>query len=118
MKRLSTAHVGTNVDVRAKAMNADDWRLERLINRLPKRIGSPIRFVRQPPYRWLRIPMGLLLIVGGVLSFLPIAGLWMLPMGLALLADDVQLLRSLRSRALDWVEHHRPDWLTNGSGPQ
>ena len=62
--------------------------------------------------------MGLLLTVGGVLSFLPIAGLWMLPVGLALLADDVRLLRSLRSRALDWVELHRPDWLTDGSRPQ
>jgi hypothetical protein len=62
--------------------------------------------------------MALLLTVGGVFWFLPIAGLWMLPIGLALLADDVRLLRSLRSRALDWVEHHRPDWLTNGSGPQ
>ena len=117
MKRLSTACAVTN-EVRANAMNADDWRLERLINRLPKRIRSTLHFVRQPSGRWLRIPMGLLLTVGGVLWFLPIAGLWMLPIGLALLADDVRLLRSLRSRALDWVEHHRPDWLTNGSGPQ
>ena len=65
MKRLYTAYVGTNVEVRANAMNADDWRLERLINRLPKCIGSRIRFVRQPSRRWLRIPMGLLLTVGG-----------------------------------------------------
>ena len=118
MKRLSTARVTTSGEVRGNAMNGDDWRLERLINRLPKRIGSSIRFVRQPSYRWLRIPMGLLLTVGGVLSFLPIAGLWMLPIGLALLADDVRLLRSLRSRALDWVELHRPDWLADGSRPQ
>jgi hypothetical protein len=118
VKRLSTAYVGTTEEVRAKAMNADDWRFKRLINRLPKRIRSSVRFVRQPSCRWLRIPMGLLLTIGGVLWFLPIAGLWMLPIGLALLADDVQLLRSLRSRALDWVEHHRPDWLADGSGPQ
>jgi hypothetical protein len=117
VKRLSTACAITN-EVRANAMNADDWRLERLINRLPKRIRSILHFVRQPSYRWLRIPMALFLTVGGVFWFLPIAGLWMLPIGLALLADDVGLLRSLRSRALDWVEHHRPDWLTNGSGPQ
>jgi hypothetical protein len=105
-------------DFRANAMNADDWRLERLINRLPRRISSSIRFVRQPSCRWLRIPVGLLLTVGGVLWFLPIAGLWMLPAGLALLADDVRLMRSLRSRALDWVEHHRPHWLADGSRPQ
>jgi hypothetical protein len=42
----------------------------------------------------------------------------MLPIGLALLADDVHCLRSLRSRTLDWVEHNRPDWLTHGSRAQ
>ena len=95
----------------AHAMSADDWRLERFINRLPKRVRPSIRFLRQPSGRWLRIPMGVLLTLGGVVGFLPIVGFWMLPIGLALLADDVQLLRSLRSRILDWVEHHRPDWL-------
>lgn len=94
-----------------EASRADDWRIERLINRLPKRIGSAIRFVRQPSGRWLRIPMGVLLTFGGVLWFLPILGLWMFPLGLMLLADDVPPLRSLRCRALDWVERHRPDWL-------
>jgi hypothetical protein len=57
--------------------------------------------------------MGVSLTLGGVVGFLPIVGFWMLPIGLALLADDVQLLRSLRSRILDWVEHHRPDLLTS-----
>ena len=33
--------------------------------------------------------MGVLLICGGLFSFLPILGLWMLPLGLGLLADDV-----------------------------
>jgi hypothetical protein len=28
----------------------------------------------------------------------------------------VQILRSLRSRILDWVEHHHSDWL--GHGPR
>ena len=116
MKRFSTCAV-TN-EVQANAMRADDWRLERLINRLPNRIRSTIRRVRQPSGRWLRIPTGLLLIVVGFLWFLPIAGLWMLPIGLALLADDVRPLRSLRSRTLDWIEHHRPDWLAHGSRPQ
>jgi hypothetical protein len=102
----------------ANAMRLDDWRLERLIDRLPNRIGSGIRFVRQPCGRWLRIPTGLLLTVGGVLWFLPIAGLWMLPIGLALLADDIRPLRLLRSRTLDWIEHNRPDWLAHGSRRQ
>jgi hypothetical protein len=34
---------------------------------------------------------------------------------LALLADDVKALRCVRSRALDWIEHHRPHWLAHES---
>ena len=113
MKRAASAVPN---EVEANSTNVDDWRLERLLNRLPKRVRSTVRFVRQPSARWLRIPTGVLLTVGGTLWFLPIAGLWMLPIGLALLADDVQPLRSLRSRTLGWVEQHRPDWLANGSG--
>jgi hypothetical protein len=116
VKRLSKTSAVTR-EVQATAISVDDWRLERLINRLPNRIRSTIRFVRQPSCRWLRIPTGLLLTVGGVFWFLPIAGLWMLPIGLALLADDVRPLRSLRSRTLDWIEHHRPHWL-HGTRPQ
>jgi len=113
VKRLCRVYALTN-EVEASAMSADEWRLERLIDRLPRRIRSTIRFVRQPSGRWLRIPTGLLLTAGGVLWFLPIAGLWMLPIGLALLADDVKPLRSVRSRGLDWIEHHRPHWLAHG----
>jgi hypothetical protein len=93
----------------------DDWRLDALIERLPKRLRAVVRALRQPSGRWLRIPAGFLLIFGGILSFLPILGVWMLPLGLALLADDVQLLRSWRSRMLDWVERRHPDWLEPGS---
>jgi hypothetical protein len=101
MKRLFAASAVPN-ELEANAAG-DDWRLDRLINRLPKRVRSTVRFVRKPSARWLRIPTGVLLTVGGTLWFLPIAGLWMLPIGLALLADDVQPLRSLRSRTLDWI---------------
>jgi hypothetical protein len=117
VKGLSTGCSVANA-VQTHAISTDDWRLERLINRLPKRIRSTVRFIRQPSGRWLRIPVGVLLTLGGVLGFLPIAAFWMLPIGLALLADDVRLLRSLRSRTLDWIEHHRPDWLAHEARPQ
>src|SRR5262249_47638684 len=83
------------VQMRRKTLRTrdEDWRLERLIDRAPNRIRSTVRFLRQPSSRWLRIPAGSLLTVGGVLWFLPVAGLWMLPIGLALLADDVPPLR-------------------------
>src|SRR5215472_14133949 len=99
MKRLLSAPAVLR-EAEVNLTRVDDCRLERLLNRLPKRVHSTVRYVRQPSARWLRIPTGVLLTVGGVLWFLPIAGLWMLPIGLALLADDVQPLRSLRSRTL------------------
>jgi hypothetical protein len=43
-------------EVPAQTINADDWRLERLIERSPQRIRSTVRFLRQPSSRWLRIP--------------------------------------------------------------
>ncbi len=57
------------------------------------------------------MPAAALLICGGLVSFLPIFSLWMLPLGLALLSEDVPPLRSARSRVLDWIERRHPHWL-------
>ncbi|MDR9393433.1 hypothetical protein [Roseovarius sp. SYSU LYC5161] len=47
----------------------------------------------------LRLLAGILLIIGGVLGFLPVVGFWMLPLGLALAAlDIVPILRWCRRR--------------------
>lgn len=43
--------------------------------------------------RWLRLPLGVLFVLGGIFSILPILGLWMLPVGLILLAFDLPGLR-------------------------
>jgi hypothetical protein len=95
----------------------DDWRLEKLIDRLPPRLSTVVRFLRRPSGVWLRIPAGLLLIVGSVFAFLPILGVWMLPFGLALLAEDIPVLKSLRTRVLDWIERRHPRWLESRSRP-
>jgi hypothetical protein len=89
-----------------------DQRLERLIDRLPRDFQAMVRWLRRPSSRWLRIPGGVLLIAGSFLSILPLFGLWMLPLGLVLLAEDIALLRRARDRFLDWIERHRPHWLT------
>lgn len=94
------------------AETAPDDRLQRLIDRLPKSWQKAVRWLRRPASRWARIPAGLLLIVGGCLAILPIFGLWMIPLGLVLLADDIPLLARLRGRMLDWIERHRPGWFS------
>jgi len=76
-------------------------RLRRLLRQLPGRIQAATRWLRKPASRWARIPAGILLIIGGCLAILPVFGLWMLPLGLILLADDIPPLRRARERALD-----------------
>jgi predicted DCC family thiol-disulfide oxidoreductase YuxK len=51
-----------------------------------------------------------LLMGGGILSILPFLGIWMLPLGLLLLAEDLPPVRRVRDRVLDWIAHHRPHW--------
>jgi hypothetical protein len=85
-------------------------RLRRLLRRLPNRMQAITCWLRKPASRWARIPAGLLLILGGFLAILPVFGLWMLPLGLMLLADDIPPLRRFRDRVLGWLEGRRPNW--------
>jgi hypothetical protein len=94
---------------------SDDRRLVRLIDRLPARVRTLVHLLSRPSSRWLRIAASVTLIIGGVFAILPVLGVWMLPIGLALLAEDVAFLRSWRSRILDWIEHRRPHWLHSRS---
>jgi hypothetical protein len=87
-----------------------DRRFERLEKEVPESAGRAIRWLREPSSRWVRIPLGVLLIVSGFLSFLPILGLWMLPLGLLLLAQDIPFLRAPTGRALIWLERKWIQW--------
>jgi hypothetical protein len=53
----------------------------------------------QDHMRLVRVPVAILVMIGGVFSFLPVLGLWMLPLGLMLLAVDVPLIRPTVSAA-------------------
>lgn len=87
-----------------------EWRIGRLVAHLPRRMQRSVRWLRRPSSRWARIPVGGLFCVGGAFSILPVLGLWMLPVGLVLLAEDVPPLRRMTDRALDWIEQRRPHW--------
>jgi hypothetical protein len=43
--------------------------------------------------------LGAGLVTGGVLSFLPVLGIWMLPLGLVVLSADSKRVRRLRRRS-------------------
>jgi hypothetical protein len=91
--------------------NRHDPRIDQLSAALLPSLRSKIQWLLLPSSIWFRIPAGALLICGGLLSFLPILGLWMLPLGLLLLAEDVPPLRSTRTRILDLIERWHPHWL-------
>jgi len=72
--------------------------------RLPPGPARFVRWLRQPSSRYVRIPLAVLLIVGGIFSFLPVLGLWMLPLGLLLFAQDAPILQKPLTRILGWIE--------------
>src|SRR5262245_34710863 len=65
--------------------------MERLVERLPDGAARVVRKVRAPEAAPYRIPAGVVLTVGGVLGFMPILGFWMVPLGLAVMAQDVPI---------------------------
>ena len=65
---------------------------ELIQRRLPALAGF-VRGMRSNRMMLIRLPIALLLIFGGVVSFLPVLGIWMLPLGLMLLALDVPFLQ-------------------------
>jgi hypothetical protein len=88
--------------------DTDKNRLERqfrqLESRLPDFVARTLRWLRKPASRWIRIPVAFLLIIAGVFGFLPVLGLWMLPLGVLLLAQDVTFLAQPTTSALVWLE--------------
>lgn len=63
-------------------------RIKRLLVRVRQRVPPGVRLV-----------LGLVLIAGGILGFLPVLGFWMIPLGIAVAALDIRpLWHALRSR--------------------
>src|SRR3978361_226891 len=71
--------------------------------KLSPRHARFVAWLRQPSSRFTRIPLAILLIFGGIFSFLPVLGLWMLPLGLLLFAQDVPFLQGPMARVLGWI---------------
>ena len=81
-----------------------DRLLARLQARLPDRAGARHGVADQPVGVLLRLPLAVLFIIGGIFSFLPVLGVWMLPLGILLIAVDVALVRRWVVKSWPWVE--------------
>jgi hypothetical protein len=78
------------------------------LERLFPPLRGPMSTLRKDSWFPIRFPVALLLIAGGIFSFLPVLGIWMLPLGLLLLAVDLPALRPPLARLLHWIERKWP----------
>lgn len=85
---------------------AEDWdeRVDGWVSQLPDRARATVDWLREPSRSLIRVGAALLFIIGGLLSILPVLGLWMLPVGLALLSQDLQVIKAPLERAACWIE--------------
>jgi hypothetical protein len=77
-------------------MSRTDRRFQRqfeVLSRLIPALRGPLTALRGNRWLLVRLPLALIFIAGGILSFLPFLGIWMLPLGLLLLAVDLPFLR-------------------------
>jgi len=102
-----------------KASDRARARLDRQLDAMAKAIPSarrPLNTVRARGWWVVRLPIALLFLAGGLLAILPVFGLWMIPVGLMLLAIDLPLLRGpvsswmvrMRRRVAVWRHKGRP----------
>jgi hypothetical protein len=69
---------------------------------LQKFVRDHYHRLKTHPNHWLRKTIGILLVIGGLLGFLPVLGYWMIPVGLALLAVDWPWARHLSRQLISW----------------
>src|ERR1043165_6129105 len=78
----------------ASTMKLSDQEVEQYIreklDRLPPRIAQSVHKLRNAQPAWLRLVVAALLMIGGLLWFLPLVGIWMLP--LVRSADDWRII--------------------------
>jgi hypothetical protein len=62
-----------------------------------------------PRSRAVRVATGAGLVAGGLLGFLPVLGLWMLPAGILVLSNDSTAIRRLKRRGAVWWGRRREE---------
>jgi hypothetical protein len=85
-----------------------DQEMQKFESRLPRPAARAAAWLRRPSSRWVRIPVAVLLVLGGFVGFLPILGFWMIPLGLVLVAQDLPFLRPPLARLLAWINRRWP----------
>ncbi|MGE4480523.1 hypothetical protein [Acidocella sp.] len=95
----------------SEGMDAEhDPRLMRLFRVLPSTVRHSYEWLIRPQAKWVRIPVGVALMLGGIFSFLPVLGIWMLPLGAILVGEDIPPIRRATLHGLGWVQKKWDHW--------
>ncbi|QEH95333.1 hypothetical protein [Gluconobacter thailandicus] len=94
-----------------QAVNDYEAQMQALIRKLPGWMQRALIWLRKPERKWVRIPAGILFMLGGCMAFLPVLGVWMVPVGILLLSEDIPFFRRLMKKALSWIQRKHPDWM-------
>lgn len=81
-----------------------DQAFDGLQDMVSPRFARALQWLRSPSSRLARIPLAILLVLGAFLSFLPVLGIWMLPLGLLIIAQDVPFLKKPVGKSMLWAE--------------
>ncbi len=102
-------------------MTKQDRRLLRQFNALQTQfplLKRPIRTIMSDGWGMFRIPLAITLIILSFFSFLPMLGLWMLPVGLLVLARDFEPLQGPVSGVVIRVRRRLGPWMRKGRKKQ
>jgi hypothetical protein len=88
----------------------DDSHLQRLLDALPRRVQRAYAWLIRPEARLIRWPLGIGLIAGGFLGFLPVLGFWMIPLGALLIGEDIPPVRRATLSLLGWIYRKWDAW--------
>ncbi|MEZ5811651.1 MAG: PGPGW domain-containing protein [Rhizobiaceae bacterium] len=60
-----------------------------------------------PRSRSVRVIIGILLVMFGIVGFLPVVGFWMIPLGFIVLSYEFAAVRRLRRRFVVWFQRRQ-----------
>jgi hypothetical protein len=67
-----------------------------------------------PQSKAVRIGIGIVLVVGGLIGFLPVLGFWMIPLGLLVLSIDLPIVRRWRRQLTVWWHRRKGEEVDEG----
>ncbi|MDB5942422.1 MAG: hypothetical protein JWQ13_1988 [Ramlibacter sp.] len=79
---------------RDEAQDKLDRAYQALEEHAPDSLARALRWLRNPQGRWIRLPLGIVLVIAGLLGpLVPVLGIELIPISLLLIAQDFPPLR-------------------------